>query len=157
MRALVTSATATVLASLLMTQMMAASGSDAPRNLDRWVAPAQVGYYAYEWYDYHYGDQEATVSTSEEYRLEDGTYLGSSGGNWQDCQCNNSGLAQNIAAGMVGQVGAMAGYSVGSSVGTWAGGVVAAGGSTAAGHWGAVLMVSGPWVGAVVGIGIGIA
>ena len=157
MRKLVTSVAATVLAAVLMTQLTAASEASAIKPQDRWMDPALVGYMAYEWYEYHYGDNEATVTTSEDFHLQDGTYIGSSGGNWQGPQQNSNDLAQAITTGAVGQVGTWAGHAMGTVVGTWASGVIASGGSTAAMNWAGVVLFAGPYAGALVGLGVGLA
>jgi hypothetical protein len=108
-------------------------------------------------YQYPNTVTSASVDVSTDYKLDDGTYLGSdySSLSLPACNCANpqlySGVQQTVVGGVAGNVGAQAGWMLGTAAANLAADLIPIGGTT-----GAVIelgvLVSGPWVGlAVIG------
>lgn len=100
----------------------------------------------------------ADTNWAVEYRLQDGTLIGTDNSEYHDPQ--NSFSSGSLGSHVAGSVAEWIGPIAGGAAGTWAGsyiGQAVAGGSALApaAQWGTAASVAGPWVGALVGVIVG--
>jgi hypothetical protein len=118
---------------------------------------------AYEYMtQYQYPDTVSTASVEVDtvYKLEDQTYLGSDHTSLSQpaCNCANpqlySGVQQAVGVGVASNVGATAGWMLGSVAAEAAVSLIPVGAGTAATAVGLGVLAAGPWIGLAVVTGV---